>query len=117
MAKPLVPDELWELVEPLLPGYEPGPKGGHPRVADRVCLTGILFVLKTGIPWEDFPQEMGCCGMTLLNRLREWQAAGAWQKVHELLLARLREAGLIDFERVVVDASFARAMRGGKNGT
>ena len=89
MAKPLVPDELWELVEPLLPGYEPGPKGGHPRVPDRVCLTGIVFVLKTGIPWEDFPQEMACCGMTLLNRLREWQAAGAWQKVHELLLARL----------------------------
>ena len=116
MAKPLLPDELWALIEPLLPGHEPSPKGGHPRVADRVCLTGILFVLKTGIPWEDFPQEMGCCGMTLLNRLREWRAAGAWQEVHELLLARLRAADLIGFDRVVVDASFARAMHGGKNG-
>ena len=114
MAKPLLPDELWELVGPLLPRHEPSPKGGHPRVGDRVCLTGLLFVLKTGIPWEDFPQEMGCCGMTLLNRLREWQAVGVWQKVHELLLAELRGADLIDFSRVVVDASFVRAMHGGK---
>ena len=109
MAKPLLPDELWELVEPLLPKHEPSPNGGHPRVPDRVCLTGLLFALKTGIPWEDFPAEMGCCGMTLLNRLREWQAAGVWQRVHELLLAGLRAADLIDLERVVVDASFARA--------
>jgi transposase len=114
MAKPLLPDELWELVEPLLPRHQPSPKGGHPRVGDRVCLTGLLFVLKTGIPWEDFPQEMGCCGMTLLNRLREWRAAGVWQRVHELLLAELRAADRIDVSRVVVDASFVRAMHGGK---
>ena len=114
MAKPLVSDELWAEVEPLFPRHAPGPKGGHPRVSDRVCLTGIVFVLRTGIPWEDFPHEMGCCGMTLLNRLRAWQAAGVWQKLHERLLARLRGAGLIDFDRVVVDASFVRAVRGGK---
>jgi transposase len=114
MAKVLVPDELWSLIEPLLPEHEPGPKGGKPRVPDRVCLTGIVFVLKTGIPWEDFPQEMGCSGMTLLNRLREWQRAGVWQAVHERLLAGLRKAGRIDFRRAVVDASFVRATRGGK---
>ena len=114
MAKPLVPDELWSLVGPLFPKHEPSPKGGHPRVPDRVCLTGIVFVLKTGIAWEDFPCEMGCCGMTLLNRLREWQRAGVWQAAHELLLAELRGADLIDFSRVVVDASFVRAMHGGK---
>jgi transposase len=60
MGKLLVPDELWSLVEPILPEHAPSPKGGKPRVDDRVCLTGILFVLKTGIPWEDFQQEMGC---------------------------------------------------------
>ena len=114
MAKDLVPDELWELVEPILPRHEPSPKGGHPRVPDRVCLTGILFVLKTGLPWEDFPAEMGCCGMTLLNRLREWEEAEVWQKLHELLLAGLRGADRIDFSRVIVDASFVRAMHGGK---
>jgi len=114
MPKLLVPDELWELVEPLLPKHEPSPKGGHPRVGDRVCLTGILFVLKTGIPWEDFPCEMGCCGMTLWNRLREWTKAGVWGELHRVLLAKLRDAEAIDFDRVVVDSSFVRAVHGGK---
>ncbi len=81
---------------------------------DRVCLTGILFVLKTGIPWEDFPCEMGCCGMTLLNRLRQWQRAGVWGAMHRAMLDRLRAAGLIDFSRVIVDSASVRAMHGGK---
>lgn len=114
MAKPLVPDDLWEIIEPILPKHEPSPKGGKPRVPDRVCLTGILFVLKTGIPWEDFPCEMGCCGMTLWNRLDEWREAGVWQRVHEVLLAKLRGAGEIDFGRVVVDSGSVRAVHGGK---
>ena len=113
MAKFLVTDELWELVAPLIPKHPPSPKGGHPPVDDRVCLTGILFVLKTGIPWEDFPHEMGCCGMTLWNRLRDWQKAGVWQKIHELLLARLRGAEQIDFSRVIVDSGSVRAVLGG----
>jgi transposase len=114
MAKPLVPDDLWEMIEPILPKHEPSPKGGKPRVPDRVCLTGIIFVLKTGIPWEDFPCEMGCCGMTLWNRLDEWRKAGVWQRVHEVLLAKLRGAGEIDFGRVVVDSGSVRAVHGGK---
>ena len=114
MAKPLVPDDLWEIIEPILPKHEPSPKGGKPRVPDRVCLTGIIFVLKTGIPWEDFPCEMGCCGMTLWNRLDEWREAGVWQRVHEVLLAKLRGAGEIDFGRVVVDSGSVRAVHGGK---
>ena len=65
MAKPLLTDELWELVEPLLPPLVRSPKGGRPPIGNRQALTGILFVLKTGIAWEDLPQEMGCgCGMT-----------------------------------------------------
>ena len=114
MAKPLVPDELWELVAPLLPPHEPSAKGGHPRVPDRVCLTGILFVLKTGLPWEDFPREMGCCGMTLWNRLDEWRRAGVWDALHRLLLDKLRGEDAIDFDRVVVDSSSVRAVHGGK---
>src|SRR3989440_11733635 len=109
MSKPLVTDELWELVEPLLPRHEPSPKGGKPRVPDRICLTGILFVLKTGIPWEDFPQEMGCCGMTLWNRLHEWTQAGMWPTLHRLLLAQLRGGDEIDFDRVIVDSPSGRA--------
>jgi transposase len=114
MGKPLVPDELWELAEPILPKHEPSPKGGKPRTPERVCLTGIIFVLKTGIPWEDFPQEMGCCGMTLWNRLDEWRRAGVWQKLHRLLLDRLRGAAEIDFSRVAVDSASVRAVHGGK---
>ena len=114
MGKLLVPDELWVLVEPLLPKHPYVPGVGKPRVPDRVCLTGILFVLKTGIPWEDFPQEMGCCGMTLWNRLDEWRRAGVWQQLHRLLLDKLRGAGEIDFSRVIVDSSSVRAIHGGK---
>jgi transposase len=114
MAKLLVTDELWELVEPLLPRWTPSPKGGQPPIDNRVCLTGILFVLKTGIPWEDFPHEMGCCGMTLWNRLHEWMQAGVWEKLHQLLLTKLRGADEIDFSRVVVDSASVRAVHGGK---
>ena len=115
MAKPLVSDELWALVAPLLPPEPPKLKGGRPRVPDRAALTGIIFVLKTGIQWEDFPQEMGCCGMTLWNRLREWIDAGVWPRLHRLLLDELRgEADAIDFSRVIVDSASVRAPLGGK---
>lgn len=114
MGKLLVPDELWALAEPILPKHPPSPKGGKPRIPDRVCLTGILFVLKTGIPWEDFPQEMGCCGMTLWNRLDEWRRAGVWDALHRLLLDKLRGAEAIDFSRVIVDSASVRAVHGGK---
>ena len=116
MAKPLLPDDLWAIIQPILPPPKPrrARYPGRKPVDDRTCLTGILFVLKTGIGWEDFPAEMGCCGMTLLNRLRDWQAAGVWQRVHELLLAELRDADQIDFSRVVVDSSSVRAVHGGK---
>jgi transposase len=114
MAKPLVDDELWELVKPLLPPHPPRPKGGKPPVDDRVCLRGILFVLKTGIAWEDFPCELGCSGMTLLNRLRQWQKAGVWEALHRLMLGKLRAAGKLDLSRVIVDSASVRAMHGGK---
>ncbi len=74
MAKRLVSDELWSICDPIIPDPSPlSPKGGRPRIGNRQTLTGILFVLKTGIAWEDLPQEMGCgCGMTCWRRLVEW---------------------------------------------
>jgi len=87
MARPLVSDELWSLIEPLLPKWPPRPKGGRPPVEDRKALTGILFVLKTGIPWELLPMEMGCgSGMTCWRRLRDWHKAGVWDRLHRILL-------------------------------
>ena len=90
MARPLVSDELWELFEPLIPKVPRRHRfPGRKRIEDRKVLTGILFVLQTGIPWEYLPQEMGCgSGMTCWRRLREWQQAGVWQQLHELLLAK-----------------------------
>ena len=93
MAKALVSDELWEVVAPLLPREPPKPKGGRPRIDDRKALTGVLFVLKTGIPWEDLPQEIGCgSGMTCWCRLRDWQQAGVWDRLHQQLLEQLHRA-------------------------
>jgi transposase len=106
MAKELVTDELWEVVEPLLPEQPPKPKGGRPRIDDRAALTGILFVLKSGIPWEMLPQEIECgSGMTCWRRLREWQEAGVWEELHHKLLDRLGKAEQIDWERSSLDSA------------
>ncbi len=115
MAKPLLTDELWELVEPLLPPLKRSPKGGRPPIGNREALTGILFVLKTGIAWEDLPQEMGCgCGMTCWRRLTAWQAAGVWDKLHRVLLAKLQRADQINWSRALVDSAMLKALTGGK---
>jgi len=115
MAKPLLPDALWALIQPLLPPHPPQPKGGRPFLDDRKVLTGLIFLLKTGLAWEDLPQEMGCgCGMTGWNRLRDWQAAGVWDQIQAVLLARLRHADQLDFHRFVVDTSHVRAVGGGE---
>src|SRR5205809_6402852 len=115
MARELLPDALWAEIQPLLPPEPPKPKGGRPRLPDRAALTGILFVLRSGIPWEYLPQEMGCgSGMTCWRRLREWQHAGVWQRLHELLLAKLNEAGRIDWSRAAIDSSHVRAFGGAK---
>ena len=115
MAKAIVSDELWEVIEPLIP--EVPRRFRHPgrkRIEDRRVLTGILFVLQTGIPWEHLPQEMGCgSGMTCWRRLSEWNEQGVWQQLHEVLLARLHQAERIDWSRAVIDSSQVRAVLGG----
>ena len=117
MAKAVVDDELWTLIEPLIP-VKPRRKThpGRKPVDNRKALTGILFVLKTGIPWEDLPQEMGCgSGMTCWRRLNAWQQAGVWQQLHEVMLARLNQIDGIDWSRAVVDSSSVRAVLGRTN--
>lgn len=116
MKRPLVSDELWKAIEPLLPEHTPSPRGGRPRADERACLGGIIFVLRSGIPWEMLPQEMGCgCGMTCWNRLHEWQEAGVWEKLHSVLLNKLGEAARIDWDRASIDASSVPAPAGGKD--
>jgi len=106
MTKLLVDDTLWAVVAPLRPKPRPKPQAGRPRVSDRACLSGIVFVLQTGIQGEDLPPEMGCgCGMTCWRRLRDWQAAGVWWDRHRVLLDRLGEADRIDWSRASSDSS------------
>ncbi len=110
----IVSDELWSLIEPLLP--KPGPKKveGRPRVPDRQALCGILFVLHTGIQWEYLPQELGFgSGMTCWRRLAAWNEAGVWDELHLVLLKKLRSAGKLDWSRAVIDSSHVRAARRG----
>ncbi len=117
MAKPILNDELWELIEPLLPPAKPRRfrYPGRKALDNRKTLTGILFVLRTGIGWEYLPQEMGCgSGMTCWRRLRDWQKAGIWDKIHRSLLNKLREAEKIDWSRAVVDSASVRALLGGQ---
>jgi len=115
MSKELVSDELWEIIKPLLPEEPPKPNGGRPRIDDRAALTGIVFVLKSGIPWEMLPQEMGCgSGSTCWRRLRDWQEAGVWEELHQALLDRLGQADRIDWERASLDSASVPAKRGAK---
>lgn len=103
------------MIAPLIPPERPKPRGGRPRVSDRAALTGIVFVLKTGIQWECLPQEMGCgSGMTCWRRLRDWQQAGVWARLHHVLLDRLGAADQIDWERASLDAASVPAPRGGQ---
>jgi transposase len=114
MAAALVPDALWSLIRPLLPASMPKPQGGRPCVSDRACLTGILFVLRSGIPWRMLPKQLGCgSGMTCWRRLRDWQHAGIWDLIHFGFLNWLSRDGRIDWSHAVVDSCTVRAVFGG----
>jgi transposase len=117
MAKAVLDEGLWRLIKPLLP--EPKRRRrrhpGRRPLGNRAALTGILFVLKTGIPWEYLPAEMGCgSGMTCWRRLRDWQRRGVWDRIHRVLLAKLRRADKIDWSRAVADSTSVRAVSGGR---
>jgi transposase len=115
MAKELVSDELWEAIEPLLPEEPPKLKGGRPRVPNRATLAGIIFVLKSGIPWKMLPKEMGCgSGVTCWRRLRDWQKAGVWRRLHRLLLDLLGKKAEVDWSRASLDSATVPAKRGAR---
>lgn len=115
VAKPLLDDALWSEIQPLFPPLKPRRRRfpGRKPIAQRTALTGVLFVLQTGIPWEYLPAELGCSGMTCWRRLRDWQLAGVWERIHQALLAKLQAAERIDWSRALVDSSSLRAVGGG----
>ena len=117
MPQVLVDDALWTLIEPLLPTRRRRNRryAGRTPIPDRAVFTGILFVLRSGVPWNMLPREMGCgSGTTCWRRLVRWQRAGVWKRLHAVLLAELHRRGELDLARAVVDSSSLRALRGGK---
>ena len=117
MAQALIDDALWARIEPLLPKRRPRNRqyAGRRPIPDRDVLTGILFVLRSGIPWNMLPPQMHCgSGSTCWRRLVRWQKAGVWKRLHTVLLTELRQRGQLDLARAVVDSSSLRALRGGK---
>lgn len=116
MATALLDDELWKLIEPLLPVRKRRfHHSGRKRLDDRRTLAGILFVLRTGIAWQQLPQQLGYgSGMTCWRRLMEWQQAGVFQALHERLLAQLRAAGRLELSHAVCDSASLRALLGAR---
>jgi transposase len=115
MATAQMPDDFYDLVSHHLPPEQPvGPRGGRPRVAHRIVVKIIWFVLATGSRWEDVPAEMGCSGRTAHRRLQAWEELGIWDRLHADLLRLLRQADKLDLDMVIVDAVLIRAFGGGE---
>lgn len=113
MAKAILTDEMWKRIQHLFPAPPPRPKGGRKRLDYRRVLTGILFILRTGIPWHLLPQELGCgSGMTCWRRLRDWQQEGVWQHLLEYFVHELKLDGRLADDRLIVDASLVAAKKG-----
>ena len=105
-------DELWEIVEPLLPAV-PAASTGRPRVPDRTAFGVIVFVLFTGTAWKQIPRELGCSGSTAHGRFTAWTKAGIFDRLHAELLRRLNAAGRIDWSAGIIDGTHIRALKGG----
>lgn len=114
MSARLLTDDLWNEIHSFFPVYRPAPQGGRPPIANRVVLTAILFVLKSGIAWEDLPLEIGCSYKTCKRRLQQWTRLGIWPRIFQHLLTRLRAAGRLELAHVLIDAGLVKAPLGGQ---
>src|SRR5260370_22931581 len=117
MPQALIDADLWARSEPLVPKRRRRNRqyAGRAPIPDRAVLTGILFVLRSGLPWNMLPREMGCgSGTTCWRRLVRWQRAGVWKRLHTVLLNELRRRRQLDLARTIIDSSSLRALPGGK---
>jgi len=113
VREPMLTDEQWEKIEPLIPPRPPRPKGGRPPVDDRPCLEGILWILKTGARWRDLPAQYPDPS-TCWRRLRDWHEAGVLKDMWRAFLSELDEQGVLDWEESFVDATFVPAKKGAR---
>lgn len=113
LSQRLVPDELWELVGPLIPQFSQRPQGGGTAPAgDRAVFTAIVYVLTSGCAWRDLPPSFGVTVPTAHRRFQQWTEAGLWRKLHRAVLDELGAQGEIEWARAVVDAATVRAKKG-----
>jgi transposase len=110
-TKRMLTDEQWERIAAYFPQHPPSPKGGRPRVDDRECLEGILWLIRTGCRWQDIPVDLPS-GSTCWRRLRDWASEEILPKIHDILIEELDDLGEIDFEELFADATFIRAKKG-----
>ena len=115
MAKPILTDEQWKKIEPLLP--QPKSRGRHrkrgrPRKTNRQVLEGILWILKTGARWRDLPRDFGVSSSVCWKRLQEWEAQGVWLRLWRAFLSELDAQDKLDWDEVFLDGSFASAKKG-----
>ena len=113
VRKPMLTDEQWEKIRPLIPPRPPRPKGGRPPADDRACLEGILWVLKTGARWRDLPPEYPDPS-TCWRRLRDWHEAVVLKDMWRAFLSELDAEGILDWEESFVDATFIPAKKGAR---
>jgi transposase len=114
MAKPLLTDEQWKKIEPLLPQPKPGKrrKRGRPRKTNRQVLEGILWILKTGARWRDLPKDFGVSSSVCWKRLGQWEEQGVWLRLWRAFLSELDAQDKLDWDEVFLDGSFASAKKG-----
>lgn len=113
VRKPMLTDEQWEKIRPLIPPRLPRPKGGRPPAEDRACFEGILWVLKTGARWRDLPAEYPDPS-TCWRRLRDWHETGLLKDMWRAFLSELDAEGVLDWEETFVDATFIPAKKGAR---
>lgn len=107
-----IPDALWRRVRPLLPPDPPKPRGGRPRVPDRVVLAGIVYRLRTGCQWKALPREFGS-GSTCHLRFQAWRRAGVFTRIFQLLLRYYHKRRHIQWRWAALDSVTVKAPKGG----
>ncbi len=110
-TKRVLTDDQWDRIAPYFPAHPPSPRGGRPRAADRECLEGILWLVRTGSRWQDIPVDLPS-GSTCWRRLQEWAGDDVLAEVHAILIEELDDLGQLDFEELLADATFIRAKKG-----
>lgn len=113
LSQRLVPDDLWAMVEPVLPSFRSRPQGGGTaRIDHRAVRTPVVYVLTSGCAWRYLPPTFGVSPATAHRRFSTWTASGVWRQLHRVVLDEIGARGGLDWSSVIVDAASVRAKRG-----